>query len=213
MSTKNVWQTLSAIDVNGKVEKKGKLSYLSWAWAWGILKEHYPASTFSFRPSVVLDDGTVEVWVDLTVTTENGSQTHEMWLPVMDNVNKAVKNPDSRKISDARMRCLTKCIAMFGLGHYIYAGEDLPEQPAEKTYSEWVLENKKSIDAIKAALLREDLSTAAEEWFTLTDEIKEALWKAPTKGGCFSTKERDTMKTSEFRQAYYGPDQQEQANG
>ena len=49
-----------------------------------------------------------------------------MWLPVMDNRNKAVVNPTSRDVSDARMRCLVKCIAMFGLGHYIYAGEDLP---------------------------------------------------------------------------------------
>ena len=53
-------------------------------------------------------------------------KTHPMWLPVMDNRNKAVPNPTSRDISDARMRCLVKAIAMHGLGAYIYAGEDLP---------------------------------------------------------------------------------------
>jgi hypothetical protein len=49
-----------------------------------------------------------------------------MWLPVMDYKNKAIPNPDARAVSDTRMRCLTKCLAMYGLGHYIYAGEDLP---------------------------------------------------------------------------------------
>ena len=51
-----------------------------------------------------------------------------MWLPVMDYKNKAIVNPDTRAVSDTRMRCLTKCLAMYGLGHYIYAGEDLPTQ-------------------------------------------------------------------------------------
>ena len=54
-----------------------------------------------------------------------------MWLPVMDNRNNAISNPTSRQISDAKMRCLVKCIAMFGLGHYIFAGEDLPSEKKE----------------------------------------------------------------------------------
>ena len=51
-----------------------------------------------------------------------------MWLPVMDYKNNAIVSPDTRAVSDTRMRCLTKCLAMYGLGHYIYAGEDLPAQ-------------------------------------------------------------------------------------
>jgi len=50
-----------------------------------------------------------------------------MWLPVMDNRNNSIQNPTSRAISDQKMRCLVKAIAMHGLGHYIYAGEDLPK--------------------------------------------------------------------------------------
>jgi hypothetical protein len=123
----NVWETLSAIDVSAKIEKKGNLSYLSWAWAWGVLKSHYPRSSYELSPPVFFADGSCEVWVKLTVVDGDQSQTHDMWLPVMDHKNNAIKNPDSRKISDARMRCLVKAIAMFGLGHYIYAGEDLPE--------------------------------------------------------------------------------------
>jgi hypothetical protein len=66
---------------------------------------------------------TVEVSVSVSVK----GITHTMWLPVMDNRNKSIVNPTSRDISDARMRCLVKCIAMFGLGIYLYAGEDLPQ--------------------------------------------------------------------------------------
>jgi hypothetical protein len=122
----------------------------------------------------------------------------------MDMRNAAVKAPTSVDINKAKMRCLTKCIAMFGLGHYIYAGEDLPQAEPEKTYAEWVDQYATSIARIKTGLANEDLSTAAEEWFTLGEEAMMALWKAPKNGGCFTTKERERMKSTEFRVAYYG---------
>jgi len=118
----NVWKTLSAIDCSKNVEKKGNLSYLSWAWAWQTLMEHYPDSTYAFCPPIFLDNETCEVHVSVTVE----GKTHSMFLPVMDNRNKSIANPSTRDISDARMRCLVKAIAMHGLGIYIYAGEDLP---------------------------------------------------------------------------------------
>ena len=118
----SVWKTLSAINVNEHTEKKGNLTYLSWAWAWSALMEHYPDSSYTYGPPSFLENGTCEVNVSVTVK----DKTHPMWLPVMDNRNKAVPNPTSRDISDARMRCLVKAIAMHGLGAYIYAGEDLP---------------------------------------------------------------------------------------
>ena len=113
---------LSRIDVSKHVEKKGQLSYLSWAWAWGVLMEHYPDSNYTFAENEIHADGSVTVHCSLTV--ENIARP--MWLPVMDNRNKSIQNPSSRDISDAKMRCLVKAIAMHGLGHYIYAGEDLP---------------------------------------------------------------------------------------
>jgi len=103
--------------------KKGQLSYLSWAWAWQTLNEHYPESTFEYFQPESLPNDTVEVSVAVTVE----GKRHSMWLPVMDNRNKSIVTPTSRDISDARIRCLVKCIAMHGLGLYIYAGEDLPE--------------------------------------------------------------------------------------
>ena len=118
----SVWTTLSAIDVSKHIEKKGNLSYLSWAYAWGTLMQYYPEASYFYDEPNVDPNGTVEVEVELTIE----GITRRMWLPVMDHRNKAIVNPTSRDVSDARMRCLVKCIAMFGLGHYIYAGEDLP---------------------------------------------------------------------------------------
>jgi hypothetical protein len=134
MSSENIWKTLSAVDCNDKTEKKGNLTYLSWAWAWGIVQDHFPDSEYHFtqfdHPSGLITDamyypdGTASVHV--IVSINNIQRT--MWLPVMDYKNKAIDSPSSRDISDAKMRCLTKCLAMFGLGHYIYAGEDIPSE-------------------------------------------------------------------------------------
>jgi len=131
---------------------------------------------------------------------------HEMWLPVMDHRNNAVANPNAFQINTAKMRCLTKGLSMHGLGAYIYAGEDLPAPEPEKSYEDWCAENKDSILAVKAGIANEDLASAAEAWFELDNETKQALWKAPSKGGCFTTQEREILKSPEFRQAHFGED-------
>lgn len=127
---KLVWDTLSKINVNPHVEKKNGFSYLSWAWAWGVLMDNFPNSKFSFdqfgaggSEVFYYPDGTAEVRCALTVD----GVIRVMWLPVMDHRNKPILNPDARAINDTKMRCLVKAMALFGLGHYIYAGEDLPE--------------------------------------------------------------------------------------
>ena len=117
-----IWQTLSRVDCSSHIEKKGNLTYLSWAWALGIMMEHYPEMEFYIADPEVQPDGTMLVNVIVTI----GNMTRKMWLPVMDNRNKPVANPNAFQINSTRMRCLTKCFALFGLGHYIYAGEDLP---------------------------------------------------------------------------------------
>jgi hypothetical protein len=118
---------LLSINVNEHTEKKGGLTYLSWAWAWAeVLKQdplaHYTVRTFGDSPVCKIGDSAL---VCVTVTVKGLAR--ECWLPVMDNRNNAVKNPDARKVSDAIMRCMTKAVALHGLGLYIYAGEDLPE--------------------------------------------------------------------------------------
>lgn len=141
---KKVWSVLSKIDCSDQIEKKGNLKYLSWAWAWGIAMEHFPDTSFEVKyfadpshetkqyPFEVHPDGTVTVWMEIAI---NGIR-RTMWLPVMDNRNNSIKNPSSRQVSDTTMRCLVKGLALFGLGHYIYAGEDLPEAADEKPTAE-----------------------------------------------------------------------------
>jgi hypothetical protein len=126
MLAKNIWDTLSKIDVSEHIEKKVNLSYLSWAWAWATLMKHYPDAAYEFEMER-FEDGTTEVRVVLAITQDDQTVMRHMWLPVMDHRNKPISNPDAFAINTAKMRCLVKCMAMFGLGHYIYAGEDLPE--------------------------------------------------------------------------------------
>ena len=126
-----VWQTLSAINVNEHTEKKGKLTYLSWAWAFTELKNNFPESSIKIKKEKIFADGTMEVRCEVTVKEGDQSTTQAMWLPVMDHRNQAIANPNARQINDARMRCVTKCLGLHGLGLYIYAGQELPEPEVE----------------------------------------------------------------------------------
>jgi len=199
----NVWKTLSAIDVSNHIDTKGGLHYLSWGWAWSTLCEHYPDSSYSYtEPRWCENTNTVEV--EVTVTVEGKAVT--MWLPVMDFRNKAIENPTSRDISDARIRCLVKAIAMHGLGMCLYMGEVKPQKVTDATkekeaYQDMIVDLLPSVKAIKDGIAANDYSTANEAWKELTDVEKQLLWRAPSRGGVFSTQERAIMKTTEFREA------------
>lgn len=147
---KTVFDRLFAIDVNNQVEKKSsgngkELSYLSWSYAWANVKKRYPTANYEIckfgdKQTPYIYDEKTGYMVFTKVTIEG--VTHEMWLPVMDNRNEAMldharqvkyKNYTATveaatmfDINKTIMRCLTKNLAMFGLGLYIYAGEDLP---------------------------------------------------------------------------------------
>lgn len=114
---------LRLINVNEHIEKKGNLSYLSWAWAVDTLLQNDPMAHWEFAEPKYFGE-TVMVYC----TVHALGKSMRMHLPVMDNKNAAIKSPDARKISDAMMRCLAKCIACFGIGLYIYAGEDVPSE-------------------------------------------------------------------------------------
>lgn len=126
------WKTLSEVNVNNDKERKGRFDYLSWADAWKHVQQNTESATYELHDDVIYPDNSREVRCSVTID----GISHMMWLAVMDNNNRAIKNPDARAVNDARMRCLVKAIAMHGLGLYIYAGEDLPEvaaqQPAPK---------------------------------------------------------------------------------
>ena len=123
-----VWNRLSKLNVNDDKEKKGKFDYLSWADAWKSVQNNSDSASYTMDEDIVYPDTTREV--RSTVTIDGVS--HMMWLAVMDNNNRAIKNPDAAAINKSRMRCLVKTIAMHGIGLYIYAGEDLPDvDPAD----------------------------------------------------------------------------------
>ena len=132
--TTSVYQTLAAIDCSQHIEKKNGLTYLSWAWAWGILKEHYPTATYTVYENAqgcfYHTDGKT-AWVKTGVTVEGIE--HIEYLPVMDFKNKSipVNNLTSFDVNKAIQRSLTKAVARHGLGLYIYAGEDLPAATKE----------------------------------------------------------------------------------
>lgn len=139
------FEKLYGINVNDKTENKNGLTYLSWAWAWAEFKKNHPEATYNVKkfenglPYVYDEKTGYMVFTDVTVD----GLTHEMWLPVMDGNNKAMKSAPYEvqtryktvtvnaatmfDINKTIMRCLTKNLAMFGLGLYIYAGEDLPD--------------------------------------------------------------------------------------
>ena len=188
-----VFEELNAINVNEKTEKKKsgntELTYLSWTWAWAEVKKRYPDAHYE----IIMHDGLPYVYdentgymVFTTVTIQD--ITHMMWLPVMDGANKAMKNKPytySTKYSGEKsveaatmfdvnktiMRCLVKNLAMFGLGLYIYAGEDLPEVEAEeqKTAQEVAKKKLEKIDAVQIEQLKKTLTeNCIDEEFVLS---------------------------------------------
>lgn len=119
----SAWETLSAVNVNEHTEKKGKFTYLSWAFAVQELLKRYPDATWENLEPTVYPDGTMMVWCKITVD----GVTRTAYLPVLDHNNKPITNPNAFQVNTAMQRCLAKAISLMGLGLYIYAGEDLPE--------------------------------------------------------------------------------------
>lgn len=151
MENKDIIKDFLELNVNDRTEEKNGLTYLSWSWAWTEVLKKCPDATYEIckfennLPYVYDGDTGYMVFTKVKI---NGIE-REMWLPVMDGANKAMLNHDytyivtdyykktetEKKVKKATMfdinktimRCLTKNLAMFGLGLYIYSGEDLPE--------------------------------------------------------------------------------------
>ena len=135
MDKMSVFETLNKIDCSDHIEKKNGLTYLSWAWAWQILKKHYPASTYTIYEDAqgrnYHTDGRT-CWVKTGVCVEGIE--HIEYLPVMDfkNASITIDRVTSFDVNKAIQRSLTKAVARHGLGLYIYAGEDLPDAADEE---------------------------------------------------------------------------------
>ena len=152
-----MFNALSNLDLSDKCEKRESLTYLSWANAWSEFKSAYPSATYRILKNEnglpYFSDPNLGIMVFTEVTVDD--VTHQMWLPVMDNKNKAMKlqsytylvwdNYQKKHvektvqaasmfdINKTLMRCLVKNLAMFGLGLYIFQGDDLPEKSADDT--------------------------------------------------------------------------------
>ena len=129
-----VFETLSKVNVNDKTEKKGKLTYLSWAYAWAEVKKKYPAATYKVYETEnginYFTDGRTG-WVKTSVTIEDIEYID--YLPIMDAMNKSLplERITSFDVNKTIQRSITKACRRHGLGLYIYAGEDLPEGETE----------------------------------------------------------------------------------
>ena len=139
----NYFEELNAVNVNDHTESKNGLTYLSWAWAWGELKKRYPGSFYTIyenKDGLFYHTDGKTAWVKTGVTIVfdlimDGSREHKEiehieYLPVMDFKNRSIplEQVTSFDVNKAIQRSLTKAVARHGLGLYIYAGEDLPEE-------------------------------------------------------------------------------------
>lgn len=200
----NRFEELLSLNVNDKTEVKDngkvKLTYLSWSWAWAEFKKAYPNATYEIKKfeHTEIDgekvktsllpymyDESTGYMVNTSVTADG--LTYEMWLPVMDGNNNAMKNEaykyttkygektveaaDMFDVNKAIMRCLVKNLAMFGLGLYIYAGEDIPEPagtPEPPKNGNMVEQAQKIFGAKRIPTIKEDL----EDLITNCDNAK-----------------------------------------
>lgn len=130
---KSVFETLSAINVNGMTEKKNGLTYLSWAYAWAEVKKRFPRAQYKvyerdtqWGPVNYFTDGKT-AWVKVGVTIDN--LEHLEMLPIMDYRNRSIPldKVTSYDTNKSIQRAVVKACARHGLGLYLYAREDLPE--------------------------------------------------------------------------------------
>ena len=162
----NKFEQLLKLNVNHLTEKKGSLTYLSWSNAWAEFKKIYPEATYEIikaENNIPYFETHCGAMVYTKVTAD--SITYEMWLPVMDHKNKAMRK-DQYTMTDINktiMRCLVKNLAMFGLGLYIYSGEDLPEQPEKEQ-----IDMDSLISLIKSA---DSLDTLQDIFRSCKDEL------------------------------------------
>ncbi len=183
MEQKSVFNTLNAINVNEKTEKKNGLTYLSWPYAWGEVKKAYPDAFYTIYENAngwnYHTDGRT-CWVKTGVTI-NGLE-HIEYLPVMDYRNDSIPadKVTSFHVNKAIQRSLTKACARHGLGLYIYAGEDLPEEdkqvtaPKPLTKEEQQREDSLSdaLDEIRDSRTKDDLNGVFYKYDFLQNEAR-----------------------------------------
>ena len=150
------YNELRNINVNAHTEKKGKFTYLSWAWAVDQLLQLDPTATWEYKFFDNMEAGSVPycqigdtAMVFCTVNAFGKSMTAQ--LPAINSSNKAIQNPNAMEINTAMQRCLAKAIALHGLSLYIYAGEDLPDDDRAGKVQIEPLDVNKALAAMRGA--------------------------------------------------------------
>lgn len=172
MAEMSVFQVLNSINCNEHTEQKNGLSYLSWAWAWQMVKQNFPDATYTIyenKDGLLYHTDGKTAWVKTGVTI-NGLE-HIEYLPVMDFKNKSITIDQitSFEVNKAVQRSLTKACARHGLGLYIYAGEDLPDGDSKVTPAPKLTEKEQddlalAIDEIKHCKSIDELTDVAKKW-------------------------------------------------
>lgn len=175
---KSAFEILNAINVNGHTEKKNGLTYLSWAWAWAEVKKAFPDAFYTVyenKDGLLYHTDGRTCWVKTGVTV--CGLEHIEYLPVMDVRNRSIpfENVTSTDVNKAVQRSLTKACARHGLGLYIYAGEDLPEDDGARQKAAGISALKPA-DAKAVAKGRLDGCTTraelAAEWLKMPEHIR-----------------------------------------
>lgn len=195
---KDVFGVLNNLNVNEHTETKKDtgLTYLSWCWAWAEVKKRYPTANYEiekFNGIPYVHDPLTGYMVYTKVTIEG--VTHEMWLPVMDANNRAMKDEPyevttSKRtitvapatmfdVNKAIMRCLVKNLAMFGLGLYVYAGEDLPESEVVEAKEQAARKQQELDDKMAKAIEEAEQAQTKEELGVIWREKYRDLQKYP----------------------------------
>ena len=195
MSNKSVFEQLSALNLSSKVEKRGQLSYLSWATAWSECKKLFPDMTRVVYESETgmnyFSDGAT-AWVKVGVTI-NGLEYID-YLPVMNHMNKSIPlaSLTSFDVNKTIQRSTVKALALHGLALNIYAKEDFPEvtdgtpakvavaKPATKIAlsvgdANWEKVVNYVVDNI--GLKSEDVFKNLSKKYELSNEVKNAINK------------------------------------
>ena len=184
----NYFKELNTVNCSDKVEKKGNLSYLSWAWAWAEVKKKFPDATYTIYEDAggcfYHTDGRT-CWVKTGVTV-NGIE-HIEYLPVMNNRNRSIPldQVTSFDVNTSIQRSLTKACARHGLGLYIYAGEDLPEderltseQPKPELVGDVEIETLKKVANALGAKTKNEFRAVVGIPYSEIEKLTKTEWGA-----------------------------------
>lgn len=163
---------LRKISVLDKMKKKGRFNYLSWAYAVDVLLQEDKDANWEFKAPHMFGE---TMMVFCTVTAFGTSRT--AFLPVMNNNNQPIANPDAGQVNKAMQRCLVKAIALHGIALYIFEGEDLPEEGEEDAQEpkKQTISDERLIKAIEQIKAEKYTTDKLRDTFALTEEQEAKL--------------------------------------